>query len=145
MASVQTPINISTLLTPDEFESVGRNKLYNIVTASAAIALLSWSRGEYNETTVRKGFSMAVGQFFGATLVDILQKSGKISTVDGPLGMSIEAFAAATVYGSVSIGAFNYPNINGKQFQEAAIGSILGTVVGGRIGVMTTPSPPASN
>jgi hypothetical protein len=144
MASVQTPINISTLLSPDEFETVGRNKLYNIVTAGASIALLSWSRGEYTDTTVRKGLSMAVGQFLGATLVDILQKSGKISTVDGPLGMSIEAFSAATVYGSITIGAINYPNINGKQFKEAAMGSIIGSVVGGRIGIMAQ-QPPASN
>jgi hypothetical protein len=125
-----TPFNMTDVLNPDEIESVGRNKLYNIIASGVAITALSYYMKDRQNDMLKKAGTMMAGQLFGATLVDILQRSGKIDDAESTVGKTIEALAAGGFYSVVAIQGLKLPNVSNKQFQEAVLGSVAGSIGG---------------
>ena len=125
-----TPLNMTDVLNPAEIQSVGRSKLYNIIASGVAITALSYYMKDRQRDMLRKAGTMMAGQLFGATLVDVMQRSGKIDDAESPIGRAIEALAAGSFYSVVAIKGLKMPNIKNKQFQEAVLGSVAGSLGG---------------
>jgi hypothetical protein len=113
-----------------ELKSNGKAQLSNIIAAGAAIGLMSWYSGDSQNETMMKAGTMAAAQFAGSSLVDILNKSGKIADPASNVSKLIEVAAAGSFYSVVALRGWRLPNANNKQFQEAIVGSVLG-VMGG--------------
>lgn len=138
MASTLSANVLGEVLNSSEIQSVGRNKLYDIVASGVAITMLSYYMKDRQNDMMRKAGTMMAGQLFGATLVDVMQKSGKIDDSESPIGRGIEAVAASAFYSVVAIQGLKMPNINNRQYQEAILGSLGGSIGGPTLkGIMT--------
>ena len=130
MASTLSANILGDVLNSSEIQAVGRSKMYNIVASGVAITLLSYYMKDRQNDMIRKAGTMMAGQLFGATLVDVMQKSGKLDDSESPIGRGIEAVTAATFYSVVAIQGLKMPNINNRQYQEAILGSLGGSIGG---------------
>ena len=134
MSDSNSPLNVMDLLNPQEIQSVANTRMYNILTASASIALFSWYSNDPQNDLLKKAGTMAASQLFGATLVDILQRGGKLNRDSNPMmANGDEALRAGAFYSVVAIQGFKFPNVNNKQFQEAVLGSVIGTTTGASV------------
>lgn len=118
--------SFASLINLQEFEKTGKSQLSNIISAGAAISALCWYNGDNQNDCFKKAAVMMAGQFVGSSLVNMLNKSGKIEDVDSNTAKFVEVIAASGFYSIVSLNGLKLPNYQSKQYQEAVISSVAG-------------------
>jgi hypothetical protein len=122
--------SFASLINLQEFEKTGKNQLSNIISAGAAISALCWYNGDNQNTIFKKAAVMMAGQFMGTSIVNMLNKSGKIEDANSNTAKVIEVLTASGFYSVVALKGLKLPNVQSKQYQEAIIASVSG-VFGG--------------